>query len=74
MASAEQDQWQEITAAMRAHLAKMLKTQSPIKPDDLATLAKVADDLMWAEIKAATFDELLEERRKTLEREATYGG
>ena len=74
MVSAEQNQWVEITAAVRAGLAKWVELMPAMNADEIASLASAIDTSMWNEIKAHTHDEAVEERRRTLERQAAFGG
>ena len=72
--SAEQTQWEEITAAVRAHLAKMTVKLPEMKPEEISQLVTAIDNAMWTETKAKTFDSQIDERRRSLERQAQYGG
>lgn len=74
MASAEQDQWKEIIAAVRADLAKRAELLPAMKPEEVGSFIMAVDDAMWCEIKAESYDEAVEERKRTLEREAAFGG
>lgn len=72
--SAAQDQWVEITEAVRAYLAKMVRELPAMKPEEVSSLVTAIDNAMWCEVKARSFDENVEERRRTLERQAEFGG
>lgn len=74
MSSAEQDQWVEMVEAVRAHLVKMCTLLPAMKPDEVATFVKTLDDAQWLEVKARAFDEAIENRIRTLERESRFGG
>jgi hypothetical protein len=72
MASAEQDQWQEICAAARAHLAKRAGKLPDMGHEELAAFVKAVDDVMWAEIKAAVYDETVRDRRREMNKSAIF--
>ena len=72
--SVAQDQWVEICGALRVYIAKMVEQLPAMKPDEVSSLVTAMDNAMWAEVKALSFDEYVEERRRTLERQAEYGG
>ncbi len=72
--SAAQDQWVEIAEGIRAGLAKQVALIPALTPEETHALIQAADDAMWFETKAASFDQGVEERRRTLEREAAFGG
>lgn len=74
MDSAEQDQWRDICAAYRAQMAKAVPLMPAMTPEELAALAAAIDAGMENEVKAHSHDEAVEERRKTLERQAQFGG
>lgn len=74
MASAEQQQWQEITAAVRAQLAKQAELMPAMDIGEVAQLIGAIDNAMWTEVKAAAYDEEVEERKQALVRAAAYGG
>lgn len=71
--SAEQDQWADICAAVRAELAKSCQLLPAMKADEVSSFIKAVDDAMWNEVKARTFDEQIESRRRELERQGLYG-
>jgi hypothetical protein len=68
--SAERDQWTEIAAAARAHLAKLVELMPAMKPEEITSLMSAIDTAMWNEIRAATYDEAIEERQRSL----SWGG
>jgi hypothetical protein len=45
-----------------------------MKEEEVASFIKAVDDAMWAEVKAESYDAAVEERQRTLEREAAFGG
>jgi hypothetical protein len=71
--SADQDQWCEILAGVRAQLAKMVELMPAMKPDEVSTFVSTVEAAMNAELNAKTRDAALEERQKTLERAAQFG-
>ena len=73
-ASATQMQYQEIAAAVRARLANLVEMMPAMNPDEVKTLIDSVESAFWLEIKAGTYDLHLEERKRSLEREAMYGG
>lgn len=74
MNSAEQDNWQEITAAARAQIAKQVQLMPAMDPGEVAALMSAIDTAMWNEIAAAVHDDRIESLRLSLAREAQYGG
>mgnify|MGYP001577034086 CR=1 FL=1 len=74
VASAEQQQWQDICAAVRAQLAKAVEWMPAMNPDEVASLIEAIDTAIWTETKAASFDESVEQRRAEMTRGAAYGG
>ncbi len=74
MNSAEQDQWIEICAEVRAGLARKVEMIPAMLPSEVESLVAAIDTAMWNEQKAATYDQALAERRMTLDREAAFGG
>ncbi len=74
ISSAAQQQWCDITAAVRAQLAKQVELMPAMKPDEIVSLINALDTAMWNEAKAATYDETIEERRETLKRTTAFGG
>jgi hypothetical protein len=75
MATATQDQWMEIAAAIRAQIAKAAALMPAMVPSEtIQAIVGAANDAMWLEVKSASFDEAVEEHRRSLERSAIYGG
>jgi hypothetical protein len=74
MSSAAQDQWVEISVAVRNGLMKVAERSASLTPNELNELTEAIDTAMWNETKAASFDQAVEERRVTLERQAAFGG
>lgn len=72
--TAIQTQWEEIAAAVRAQLAKQVELMPAMKTEEVGTLISAIDAALWIEVQAMTWDERIEERRRTLEREAAFGG
>lgn len=75
--SSAQDQWVEITAAMRGQLAKQVQRMNDLAPCDAAYLVGAVETAMQLEVNAALFDALLDERLAALAhdaREAAFGG
>lgn len=73
MATAEQDQWKEICAAVRAGIAKQVELMTAMNPGEISSLVGAVDLAIWCEIKAESFDEAVEQHRRQLEREALFG-
>lgn len=74
MSSAAQTQWEEIAASLRARLAKLVTETPAMNPDEVKMLIDAASEAQWLEIRAQSYDAWVDERRKTLEREAMFGG
>lgn len=74
MASAEQDQWTEICAAFRAQLARIIPLMPAMNPGEIGTMASAINEGMWCEIRAQSYDGAVEEHKRTLERQAQFGG
>ncbi len=72
--SAEQDQWKEIAAAVRAHLAKMCDYLPAMKPEEVGAFVTAVDSALLLEALAETFDELVAARKAELVRDAAFGG
>ncbi len=70
MASAEQEQWQEICDAFRAQLARTLPLMPAMMPDELLNMANAIDAAMQNEVRATYFDDEIAARQ----REAQFGG
>lgn len=71
--SAEQDQWREICAAVRARIAKMAVDPAPMPCCEVLSLTQAMDYAITIERAAATFDAAVEERKAALARAALYG-
>lgn len=74
MASPEQIEWEEITAAVRVEISKHVKLMFAMNPGEINSFIAAIDTAMWLEIKAVTYDNSIEERKKTLERTIDFGG
>lgn len=74
LTSAEQDQWCEIAATVRAGLAKLAWLVPAMTPEEVASLTTAIDTAMWNEAKARSFDATVERHRAEEEREAAFGG
>jgi hypothetical protein len=72
-ASAEQDHWKEIAAAVRTQLAKYAALMPAMKPDELKTLVDACREAVRLELDATLFDEEVEEMRGWMRRRAAYG-
>lgn len=74
LASVAQDQWLDICGAVRVQLARQVRWMPAMDPAEIALLVDAIDTAMWNELKAATHDEALEQRRQELARQTAYGG
>jgi hypothetical protein len=71
--SAEQTQWSEICAAVRAGLAKRVESLPAMTADEIAKLVEAIDTAMTNECSAANYDEMVTSHRQTLARNGQYG-
>ncbi len=74
MASAEQDQWQEIAAAIRAQLAKAVLYMPAMNPGEVASFVGAVENAQHLEAQSAAYDLAVEEYMTRLVREMAFGG
>lgn len=74
ISSAEQDQWCDICAAVRAQIAKQIEMIPAMTAEELTAFVTAIDTAIWNETKARSYDAAVEERIRTLERQSMFGG
>lgn len=74
MSSAEQDQWKEICAAVRAGLAKQVEYIPAMETGEVASLVEAINTAIWNESRAAAFDEEKSAREAEMKRQQAFGG
>lgn len=74
MASAAQDQWEEITAAVRAHLVKKTELLPAMTPAETQSFVSTLAEALNLELNAGSFDDIALERIAEAKRNAAFGG
>lgn len=66
--SAEQDQWRDITAALRNGLAKMVQRLPEMGTADAKTLAEAIETAIWLDVVSSNHDASIDSRKAYLDR------